>query len=115
MEQLDRIIPAKDVAFLDGPKSRRYELNFAWKIFREFIHGFRTLHFVGPCITVFGSARFQEDHPHYQSAREMGRRLQEQTVAGAKATDRAIREHPYQSIGIAFGVGLLIGVLVNRK
>src|ERR1700743_2132020 len=75
MEKLDRIIPAKDVIFLDGPKSRRYELNFAWKIFREFIHGFRTLHFVGPCITVFGSARFKEDHPHYQSAREMGRQI----------------------------------------
>jgi ElaB/YqjD/DUF883 family membrane-anchored ribosome-binding protein len=49
------------------------------------------------------------------SAKETARRLQEKTVAGAKATDKVIREHPYQSIGIAFGVGLLIGVLVNRK
>jgi len=49
------------------------------------------------------------------SAKETCRRLQERTVAGARATDRVIREHPYQSIGIAFGVGLLIGVLVNRK
>ena len=31
-----------------------------------------------------------------------------QTVAAAKATDKAVREHPYQAIGIAFGVGLLI-------
>lgn len=75
METLDRIIPAKDAVFLEGPKSRGYELKFAWKIFREFIRGFRTLHFVGPCITVFGSARFKEDHPHYQSAREMGRQI----------------------------------------
>ena len=75
MEQLHRIIPAKDVQFLDGPKSRTYEFKFAWKVFREFIRGFRTLHFVGPCITVFGSARFKEDHPHYQSAREMGRQI----------------------------------------
>jgi uncharacterized protein (TIGR00730 family) len=75
MEKLERIIPAKDVVFLDGPKSRRYELGFAWKVFREFIKGFRTLHFVGPCITVFGSARFDEDHPHYQSAREFGRQI----------------------------------------
>src|SRR6202012_2009444 len=75
MEKLDRIIPAGDVAFLDGPKSRGYELKFAWKIFREFIKGFRTLHFVGPCVTVFGSARFKEDHPQYQSAREMGRQI----------------------------------------
>jgi|ERR1700685_1152950 ElaB/YqjD/DUF883 family membrane-anchored ribosome-binding protein len=50
-----------------------------------------------------------------ESAKETGRRLQEKTIAGAKATDKVIREHPYQSIGIAFGVGLLIGVLVNRK
>jgi uncharacterized protein (TIGR00730 family) len=75
MEKLDRIIPAKDAVFLEGPKSRGYELKFAWKVFREFIKGFRTLHFVGPCVTVFGSARFKEDHPHYQSAREMGRQI----------------------------------------
>lgn len=50
-----------------------------------------------------------------ESAKETARKLQEKTVAGAKATDKVIREHPYQSIGIAFGIGLLIGVLVNRK
>ena len=49
------------------------------------------------------------------SAKETARKLQEKTIAGAKATDKVIREHPYQSIGIAFGLGLLIGVLVNRK
>jgi len=48
-------------------------------------------------------------------AKETGRRLQERTVAGAKATDRFIRENPYQSIGIAFGIGMLFGVLVNRR
>ena len=48
-------------------------------------------------------------------AKEACERLEEKAVAGAKATDKVIREHPYQSIGIAFGVGLLIGVLVTRK
>ena len=42
-------------------------------------------------------------------------KIQEQTTAGARATDRAIREHPYESIGIAFGIGVLIGVLINRR
>jgi ElaB/YqjD/DUF883 family membrane-anchored ribosome-binding protein len=42
-------------------------------------------------------------------------KIQESTTAGAKATDRAIREHPYEAIGIAFGVGVLIGVLINRR
>ena len=41
-------------------------------------------------------------------------RLQEQTVAAAKATDKAVREHPYEAVGIAFGLGVLIGVLVGR-
>jgi ElaB/YqjD/DUF883 family membrane-anchored ribosome-binding protein len=40
--------------------------------------------------------------------------VQEKAIASAKATDKAIRSHPYESIGIAFGVGLLIGVLVCR-
>ena len=50
-----------------------------------------------------------------QTARETGRKLEEQAVAGVKAAERLIRQHPYESIGIAFGVGLVIGVLVNRR
>ena|SRR5437870_9338999 len=42
------------------------------------------------------------------------RNLERKAAAGARNTDRVIREHPYQSMGIAFGVGLLIGALVNR-
>jgi ElaB/YqjD/DUF883 family membrane-anchored ribosome-binding protein len=41
--------------------------------------------------------------------------IEEKALQGARATDRIIREHPYPALGIAFGVGLLIGVLVNRK
>jgi ElaB/YqjD/DUF883 family membrane-anchored ribosome-binding protein len=41
--------------------------------------------------------------------------VREKAIAGAKETDRVIREHPYESIGVAFGVGLLIGILINRK
>ena len=70
-----RIIPPKEQVYLEGPKSRGYELSFAWKVFKELIRGFRTLHFVGPCITVFGSARFKEDHFFYGKAREFGKRI----------------------------------------
>ena len=49
------------------------------------------------------------------SAKSTCERLQDKTVEAAKATDHVIREHPYESIGIAFGVGLLIGVLVGRR
>jgi ElaB/YqjD/DUF883 family membrane-anchored ribosome-binding protein len=50
-----------------------------------------------------------------ESAKATYRRLEEKTVAGAKATDKVIREHPYESLGVAFGLGLLVGVLVTRK
>jgi uncharacterized protein (TIGR00730 family) len=60
---------------LEGPHSRRRELWLVIRALRDFIAGFRALHFVGPCVTVFGSARFGEDHPHYALARDLGRRL----------------------------------------
>ncbi|MEO5947083.1 MAG: TIGR00730 family Rossman fold protein [Chitinophagaceae bacterium] len=69
------IIPPKKPVYLEGPKSRGYELAFAFRVFWQFIKGFRHLHFVGPCITVFGSARFKEDHPYYIKAVEFGKRI----------------------------------------
>ena len=50
-----------------------------------------------------------------ESAKATCRRLEEKAIEGAKATDKVIRTHPYESIGVAFGIGLLIGVLVTRK
>lgn len=49
------------------------------------------------------------------SAKATCHHLQDKTVEAAKATDKVIRDHPYESIGVAFGVGLLIGVLVTRR
>jgi uncharacterized protein (TIGR00730 family) len=70
-----RIIPATKQYDLEGPKPRVNEFLFALQIFVQFIKGFRTLHFVGPSVTVFGSARFKEDHPYYIKAREIGKRI----------------------------------------
>lgn len=50
-----------------------------------------------------------------ESARSGLHKIEDQALAGAKATDKVIRDHPYESIGVAFGVGLLIGVLVGRR
>jgi uncharacterized protein (TIGR00730 family) len=61
--------------FLSGPGWRTAELLRAGRIFFEFIRGFRALHFVGPCVTVFGSARFDDSHPYYQLARRLGAQL----------------------------------------
>ena len=55
-----------EIKFLEGPQSRWEELTFTFKVVREFIRGFRALHFIGPCVTIFGSARFKEDHEYYK-------------------------------------------------
>lgn len=49
------------------------------------------------------------------AARASCHSLEEKAVATAKSADEAVRRHPYQTIGIAFGVGLLLGVLLRRK
>jgi uncharacterized protein (TIGR00730 family) len=61
--------------FLQGPQKRGFELRRAIGIFFEILRGFRKLHFLAPCVTVFGSARFTEDHVYYILARDIGQRL----------------------------------------
>ena len=67
--------PPDVIRFLEGPQPRGFELWHAVQIFAEFIRGFRALHFVGPCVTVFGSARFAETHRYYAMGRDVGARL----------------------------------------
>jgi len=62
----------EDRALLSGPNRRLRDLQLLCSVAKDFLLGFRALHFVGPCITVFGSARFDEKHRYYQLAREMG-------------------------------------------
>ncbi|HSS45247.1 MAG TPA: TIGR00730 family Rossman fold protein, partial [Thermoanaerobaculia bacterium] len=85
MRAPETVIPAEPTAgpgprtverlFLQGPRPRKSELLSALKFLAEFIKGFRALHFVGPCVTVFGSARFLEGHAYYALARAVGERL----------------------------------------
>ncbi len=65
----------EETEFLEGPRSRWTELKFLFNVFREFVYGFRKLHFTGPCVTVFGSARFPESHPYYELSRLMGQEI----------------------------------------
>jgi uncharacterized protein (TIGR00730 family) len=107
LKENKRIIPPKQHVYLEGPKSRSYELSFAWKVFKEFINGFRTLHFVGPCITVFGSARFKENDFFYQKAKEFGKRIADMgftTMTGGgpgimEAANRGAFESGGRSVG----------------
>ncbi|MBI1761997.1 MAG: TIGR00730 family Rossman fold protein [Acidobacteria bacterium] len=96
-----------DRYLLEGPKSRSSELWMILRILSEFIRGFRVLHFVGPCVTVFGSARFKEEHRYYQLARAVGGALVQQgftvmTGGGPgvmEAANRGAKEADGTSIG----------------
>jgi hypothetical protein len=99
--------PADERYFLEGPRSRSSELFMTLRIVRDFLRGFRVLHFVGPCVTVFGSARFGVDHPFYELGREVGRGLSKlgftvMTGGGSgimEAANRGAREGGGRSVG----------------
>lgn len=64
-----------EIKFLEGPQNRWKEFKFAVSVVFELIKGLRALHFVGPCVTVFGSARFKEGHADYEMARELSGKI----------------------------------------
>jgi uncharacterized protein (TIGR00730 family) len=110
MKKTDPIIPPKEHVFLEGPKSRSYELAFAWRVFRQFVKAFRCLHFVGPCITVFGSARFKEDNEYYKFAREFGKQIAAYgfttMTGGGPGIMEAANRGAYESGGLSVGCNI---------
>ena len=96
-----------DEIFLEGPRSRFEEFFTLLKVMRDFLRGFRTLHFVGPCVTVFGSARIRPGDPHYDLARKMGAaiaRLGFTVITGGgpgimEAANRGAKEAGGRSVG----------------
>ena len=110
MKPEEHLIPPKSHVYLDGPKSRGFELSFAFRVFWQFIYGFRKLHFIGPCITVFGSARFNEDHKYYKSAREFGKRIAQlglvTMTGGGPGIMEAANRGAFESGGISVGCNI---------
>jgi uncharacterized protein (TIGR00730 family) len=92
---------------LSGRRNRAADLESAVTFFLEFLRGFESFDFDMPCVTVFGSARFREGHPHYELARATGRALAEagyavMTGGGPgimEATNRGAKEGGGFSIG----------------
>jgi len=112
MAAVQKTIPAKEQIYLEGPKSRTYELRFAYNVFSQFIKGFRTLHFVGPCITIFGSARFKEDNPYYAAAREFGKRVAAlgftTMTGGGPGIMEAANRGAYENGGMSVGCNVVL-------
>ncbi|MFC1492007.1 TIGR00730 family Rossman fold protein [Nitrospinota bacterium] len=93
--------------FLEGPTSRKSEWAFLFRMARDLLRGFRVFRLMGPCITVFGSARIGEDHPYYELSRRAGRSLAElgftvMTGGGPglmEAANRGAKEAGGRSVG----------------
>ena len=99
--------PVPDRYLLAGPQSRTGEALNIFSVACDFLRGLRTLHFVGPCVTVFGSARTPVDSPYYVLARRMGAAIAElgftvMTGGGPgvmEAANRGAREAGGRSVG----------------
>lgn len=98
--------------FLSGRSSRRREFLRVLRIAIEFIRGFQTLHFMGPTITVFGSARFPENHRYYQLAREVGARLAQEgytvMTGGGKGIMEAANRGALDAGGESVGCNIIL-------
>jgi ElaB/YqjD/DUF883 family membrane-anchored ribosome-binding protein len=73
------------------------------------------LHAGAQDLTERGSRSREKLAAALELAKETSRKIEDQARVSAKAADRLLREDPYQAIGIAFGIGLLLGVLIRRR
>jgi uncharacterized protein (TIGR00730 family) len=101
-------VDQREIQFLEGRQSRLREFYFTLKVMWEFIKGFRTLHFVGPCITIFGSARLKVGTPEYWQTCEIAGKIAKHgftvmTGGGPgimEAANRGAKEVGGRSVGV---------------
>lgn len=96
--------------FLEGPRSRGFEFLFVIRVVVEFIKGFRALHFIGPCVTIFGSARFTEEDVPYQLAYDMGKQMASRGIAvmtgGGPGIMEAANKGAFENNGLSLGCNI---------
>jgi len=98
--------------FLQGPRSRFKEFLFTLKVQYNFIKAFRKMHFIGPCVTIFGSARFLSDSKHYQNAEKIGAALSNLgftiMTGGGPGIMEAANKGAYEAGGNSVGVNIIL-------
>jgi len=98
--------------FVRGPLSRFKELLFSFKVQYNFIKAFRKMHFIGPCVTVFGSARFSKDSEHYKNAEKIGAALSNLgftvMTGGGPGIMEAANKGAYEAGGYSVGCNILL-------
>lgn len=106
------ILQKSESPFLQGPRSRFKEFIFTLKVQYNFIKGFRKMHFIGPCVTVFGSARFTPDSKHYQNAEKIGAELSKLgftiMTGGGPGIMEAANKGAFEAGGYSVGVNIIL-------
>lgn len=109
---VDSFYLSEERAFLDGPRNRFKELWFTLKVQYHFIRAFRRLHFIGPCVTVFGSARFDETNSYYKQAEEVGKALSEMgftvMTGGGPGIMEAANKGAFLNKGYSIGCNIIL-------
>ena len=108
-------IEGAEKAFLGGRRSRQADLESVVSIFLEFLRGFESFDFEGPCVTVFGSARFDESHEFYALARDMGRALAEAGYAVLTGGGPGLMEAANRGAREAGGISLGCNIKLPRE
>jgi uncharacterized protein (TIGR00730 family) len=108
---LDQVEGAEKL-FLAGRRSREADLESAVKMFLELLRGFESFDFEEPCVTVFGSARFDENHEYYRMARELGMALAKAGYAvmtgGGPGIMEAANRGAKEAGGLSIGCNILL-------
>jgi len=102
-------------AFLSGRRSREADLESAVRFFLEFLRGFESFAFEQPCVTIFGSARFDESHRYYQRAREIGAALARAGFAVLTGGGSGIMEAANRGAQEAGGLSLGCNITLPRE
>lgn len=106
------LLQPEESKFLTGPRSRFSELFFTLRVLFSFIKGFRKMHFLGPCVTVFGFARFQPDNVYYQKAEKVGAALANLgftvMTGGGPGIMEAANKGAYEAGGYSVGCNIIL-------
>ena len=109
-DQLRYELELPERSFLSGPRSRISDLATLFRVSWDFIRAFRVLHFVGPCVTIFGSARTPEGTTYYEMARAMGAKLAQMgftvMTGGGPGIMEAGNRGAFESGGRSVGVNI---------
>lgn len=105
-------VEGAEKAFLAGRRPREADLESAVRIFLEFLRGFESFEFDRPCVTVFGSARFEEGHRYYDLAREVGSELARAGFAvmtgGGSGIMEAANRGAHEAGGLSIGCNITL-------